>query len=73
MGITVKLLEEIYDMMHYNKLPEEEMMKNPCENCKRKPNCPQPCFPLRDYNRALNKKGRNKTNGTKEDLNHEKL
>lgn len=61
MGVTVEVnsLEEMCD----NKLPEEkeeETMKNPCKNCKRKPNCPQPCFPLRDYNRALNKKGRNK-------------
>ena len=39
---------------------EEKKMKNPCENCKRKPNCPKVCFPLRDYNRALYKKGRNK-------------
>lgn len=68
MGVTVKLLGEMYDMTHYNKLPEEkeeETMKNPCKNCKRKPSCPHPCFPLRDYNRALNKKGRNKTNETK--------
>lgn len=54
-------------------------MKNPCENCKRKINCPKICFPLRDYNRALYKKGRNGTkssksvDGVKEDLNREKL
>lgn len=68
MGVTVKLLGEMYDMTRYNKLPEEkeeETMKNPCENCKRKPSCPRPCYTLRDYNRALYKKGRDKTNGTK--------
>ena len=69
MGVTVEVssLEEMCDMMCNNKLPEEkeeEMMKNPCENCKRKPSCPRPCYTLRDYNRALYKKGRNKTNGT---------
>ena len=70
MGVTVGVnsLDEMCDMMCNNKLPEEkeeEMMKNPCKNCNRRPNCPKVCFPLRDYNRALYKKGRNKTNGTK--------
>lgn len=30
-------------------------MQNPCENCKRKNNCPTLCYPRKDYNRALKK------------------
>ena len=35
-------------------------MTNPCTNCKRKPNCPRVCYPRRDYERALKKKGKGK-------------
>lgn len=29
----------------------------PCEVCKRKPNCPAVCFPLKDWKRAMEKRG----------------
>lgn len=28
-------------------------MNNPCAKCKRKPRCPEPCYPRRDYIRSL--------------------
>lgn len=28
-------------------------IQNPCENCKKKGNCPSPCYPKRDYQRAV--------------------
>lgn len=35
-------------------------MHNPCEHCKRKPNCPPVCYPKRDYSRAVAKRKVNK-------------
>ncbi len=35
-------------------------MTNPCEKCKKKPNCPRVCYPRRDYERAIRKKGKSK-------------
>lgn len=32
-------------------------MNNPCENCKKNPNCPRVCYPQRDYERSIRKKG----------------
>lgn len=26
--------------------------KHPCEGCKRKPNCPRPCYPKLDWERG---------------------
>lgn len=37
-------------------------MTNPCENCKKKPNCPRVCYPRRDYERSK-KKGMVKKHG----------
>lgn len=37
-----------------NKQPIE----NPCKECGRKPYCPGVCYPRRDYERALKKKGK---------------
>lgn len=36
---------------------------NPCENCKRKPNCPEPCYPKRDWERRERKKLRKRRPG----------
>lgn len=32
---------------------------NPCDNCKKKPNCPEQCFPKMDYERGQKKRWRN--------------
>ena len=32
---------------------------NPCDNCKKKPNCPERCFPKMDYERGKKKRRRN--------------
>lgn len=34
------------------------MPNNPCQNCKRKTNCPSVCYPKRDYERAVKKERR---------------
>lgn len=34
-----------------------KQIHNPCDNCKKKPNCPKVCYPKRDYLRALKKIG----------------
>ena len=39
---------------------KEVFMINPCENCKRKPNCPDVCYPKKDYKRAIKKRARKK-------------
>lgn len=31
---------------------------NPCDNCKKKPNCPERCFPKMDYERGQKKRKR---------------
>lgn len=31
-------------------------MTNPCDKCKRKPNCPERCYPKLDYERAVRKR-----------------
>lgn len=31
--------------------------RKPCDGCKRKPNCPVVCFPLKDWKRAMEKRG----------------
>lgn len=36
---------------------KKRRMTNPCEKCKKKPNCPRVCYPRRDYERAIRKKG----------------
>lgn len=33
-------------------------MTNPCDKCKRKPHCPERCYPRADYERALKKRRR---------------
>ncbi len=41
--------------------------KSPCEGCKRKPNCPTVCYPMRDWERNQKKKKRREAarpNGT---------
>ena len=40
-------------------------MINPCENCKRKPNCPDVCYPKKDYKRALKKRAKRAKVATK--------
>ena len=35
-------------------------MENPCKKCKRKPNCPDVCYPKKDYKRAMKKRARKK-------------
>ena len=34
-------------------------MECPCDKCKKKPNCPERCYPKLDYLRHLRKKRRN--------------
>lgn len=29
----------------------------PCDTCKRKPDCPKVCYPLKDWKRAMEKRG----------------
>ena len=36
---------------------------NPCVNCKRYPNCPNPCYPKKDYLRHLKKRKKKKDDG----------
>ena len=31
--------------------------KKPCDDCKKKPNCPAICYPLKDWKRAMEKRG----------------
>ena len=31
--------------------------QKPCDACKRKPNCPAVCYPLKDWKRAMEKRG----------------
>ena len=34
-------------------------MTNPCTNCKKKGRCPDVCYPKRDYERGMRKRGNN--------------
>lgn len=42
---------------------------NPCDNCKKKPNCPERCFPKMDYERGQKKRRRN---GNHEQIDNQK-
>ncbi len=33
----------------------KKQIANPCDKCKKKPNCPEVCYPKKDYERAMRK------------------
>ncbi len=35
-------------------------MESPCIKCKRRPKCPNPCYPRMDYLKHLKKRGKKK-------------
>lgn len=37
-------------------------MNNPCDKCRKKPDCPERCFPKADYERGLKKQRRKEKN-----------
>ena len=45
------------------KTEERAKTRNPCETCRKKHRCPKVCYPRRDYERAIGKRG-----GRKHDL-----
>lgn len=42
-------------------------MNNPCNKCRKKPDCPERCFPKIDYKRALQKERRKKKRSERSD------
>lgn len=43
-------------------------IRNPCKGCGRKPNCPEPCFPKRDYEKAIRKRRKRGNDKNRQDI-----
>ena len=58
-GEPFKSVEELLSAAKemIRKADERAATRNPCDECRKKHRCPKVCYPRRDYERAIGKRG----------------
>ena len=59
LGDPFKSAEELLEFFEdrIRKADERAATRNPCDECRKKHRCPKVCYPRRDYERAIGKRG----------------